>query len=210
MRELRSLIRHILEAAATSQTAGAGGLAMMRRPNSKGWNTYVLYDPKIVGQMLETGNIEAADIAKAVFGYIVIRPHEGECWNAGEVKLSAAQKGYGPLMYQAAMNDYAGGLFPDRGSTSQAARAVWQKYDARADVKKSKFDNKRDPKTPDPADDCDLARGHDPRRRRGVPQPGLRRPRRRRRPQRPDGCAPTLPRRHGHEEDEQVGRRDHH
>ena len=109
--------------------------------------------------MLVSGDIEASGIAKAIYGYMSIKLHQGECWNAGEVKLSAAQKGYGPLMYGYVMNDYAGGLFPDRGSTSPAARAVWQKYNQRADTKKSKFDDKKNPKTPDPGDDCDLARG---------------------------------------------------
>jgi hypothetical protein len=131
----------------------------MRKPVGKGLTAYVLYVPATVEQMLTSGNIETSDIAKAIVGYLVIKTHEGDCWNAGEVKLAAAQKGFGPLMYQYAMNDYAGGLFPDRGSTSQAARAVWQKYDQRADTKKSKFDDKKSPKTPDPNDDCDLARG---------------------------------------------------
>jgi hypothetical protein len=158
-RTLRLIVRTILEAAANSQGAASAGLALMRRPDSQGRNTYVLYVPSVIEQMLVSGNIESSEIAKAIVGYMVIKTHEGECWNAGEVKLAAAQKGYGPLMYGYAMNDYAGGLFPDRGSTSNAARAVWQKYDQRADTKKSKFDDKRNPKTPDPGDDCDLARG---------------------------------------------------
>lgn len=158
-RALRLIIRTILEAAANSQVAAAAGQALMRRDIGKGRTVYTLYVPSVVEQMLVSGNIETADIAKAIVGYMVIQTHEGECWNAGEVKLAAAQKGFGPLMYQYAMNDYAGGLFPDRGSTSQAARAVWQKYDQRADTKKNKFDDKKNPKTPDPGDDCDLARG---------------------------------------------------
>jgi hypothetical protein len=158
-RTIRLIIRTILEAAANSQVAASAGLALMRRTDSQGYNTYVLYVPSVIEQMLVSGNIESAEIAKAIVGFLMIKTHEGECWNAGEVKLSAAQKGYGPLMYQYAMNDYAGGLFPDRGSTSNAARAVWQKYDQRADTKKNKFDDKKNPKTPDPADDCNLARG---------------------------------------------------
>lgn len=159
-RALRTLVRSILEAAANSQAAASAGLALMRKPESTpDRTTYVLYAPAVIEQMLTSGNIDAADIAKAIFAFMSIKTHQGECWNAGEVKLSAAQKGYGPLMYGYVMNDYAGGLFPDRGSVSQAARGVWQKFNQRADTKKSKFDDKKNPKTPDPGDDCDLATG---------------------------------------------------
>jgi hypothetical protein len=158
-RTLRKVIRTILEAAANSHIAASNGLALMRRPSWSDRSVYVLYVPSIVEQMLVSGNIETSEIAKAIVGYMEIKPHQGDSWNAGEVKLSAAQKGYGPLMYQYAMNDYAGGLFPDRGSTSPAARAVWQKYNQRADTVKKKFDDKKNPKTPDPIDDADLATG---------------------------------------------------
>jgi len=156
---LRQLVRGVLvEAAATSQVASGAGLALMRR-ESGGQMAYVLYAPTSVEQMLDSGDIEADAISKAIYGYISIKPHEGEAWNAGEVKLSAAQKGYGPLMYQYAMNDYAGGLFPDRGSTSQAARGVWQKYAANPQVEKKPFDDPSNPKTPDKIDDMIPARG---------------------------------------------------
>lgn len=157
--ELRLIVRSILEAAANSQTAAGAGLALMRKPESGDRTTYVLYAPAVVEQMLTSGDIEASQIAKAIFAFMSIKTHQGECWNAGEVKLSAAQKGYGPLMYGYVMNDYAGGLFPDRGSVSQAARGVWQKFNQRADTKKSKFDDKKNPKTPDPGDDCELSTG---------------------------------------------------
>lgn len=157
---LRKVIRNILiEAAATSQTASSAGLALMRRSSSGGRSTYVLYVPSIMEKMIVSGDIETDQIASAIVGFMSILPHQGEAWNAGEVKLSAAQKGYGPLMYQFAMNDYAGGLFPDRGSTSQAARKVWQVYNSRSDVEKKPFDNPKSPKTPDPIDDMEPARG---------------------------------------------------
>ncbi len=156
---LRRVVRGVLkEAAATTQNAAGSNLALMRR-QSGGQTAYVLYAPAIVEQMLTSGDIDASQISKAIYGYISILPHQGEAWNAGEVKLSAAQKGYGPLMYQYAMSDYAGGLFPDRGSTSQAARGVWQKYAARSDVEKKPFDDPKAPKTPDKIDDMVPARG---------------------------------------------------
>lgn len=156
---LRKAIRLILEAAATSEIAISTGLALMKKQESKGRNIYVLYVPSLVEQMLESGKIESSEISKAIFGFMTVKSHKDECWNAGEVKLSAAQKGYGPLMYQYVMNDYAGGLFPDRGSVSDAARAVWQKYNQRSDTQKNKFDDVTNPITPEPIDDCDLTRG---------------------------------------------------
>ncbi len=156
---LRLLVRSVLmEAAATSQVATDANLALMRR-QSGSQTAYVLYVPAMVEQMLVSGDIESEAISKAIVGYISILPHQGEAWNAGEVKLSAAQKGYGPLMYQYAMSDFAGGLFPDRGSTSQAARGVWQKYLSRSDVEKKPFDDPKNPKTPDKIDDMVPARG---------------------------------------------------
>lgn len=160
MNLLREVIRNILvEAAMTTANASNSGLALMRATDKQGRNTYILYEPSIVEQMITSGDIRYDQIAKGIVGYISVRPHQGECWNAGEVKLSAAQKGYGPLMYQIAMTDFAGGLFPDRGSTSTAARTVWQKYVQRGDVEKMPFDDVKNPKTPDPADDCSLASG---------------------------------------------------
>jgi len=154
--ELRKLIREVLivEAAKTAQNATGSGLAMMRSTDKGGLTTYVLYSPSDVEQMLLSGDIESDQIAKAIHGYLVVRPHENECWNAGEVKYSAAQKGYGPLMYQSAMNDFAGGLFPDRGSVSPKAREVWKRFATRSDVEKRKFDDQRAPRTPEPDDDC--------------------------------------------------------
>lgn len=157
---LREVIRNILvEAAMTTANASGAGLALLRANDGHGRNTYILYMPSVLENMITSGDIKYDEIAKGIVGYISVQPHQGGCWNAGEVKLSAAQKGYGPLMYQIAMTDFAGGLFPDRGSTSQAARAVWQKYVQRGDVEKKPFDDIKKPKTPDPADDCPLASG---------------------------------------------------
>jgi hypothetical protein len=85
-----------------------------------------------------------------------VRPHKGDCWDAAEIKFSAAQKGYGPLMYELAMSDF-GKIMSDHGAgSSGSARGVWQKYDQRADVKKLPFDDVKNPKTPPKNDDCKL------------------------------------------------------
>lgn len=88
-----------------------------------------------------------------IYGYLDVKPHHGDAWNAGEVKYAAAEKGYGPLMYELAMSDFKT-LMPDRLSTSDAARNVWKKYAARSDVETKPLDDKDKPKTPPKVDDA--------------------------------------------------------
>jgi len=52
----------------------------------------------------------------------------GECNQAWEIIRSAADKGYGPTLYDLVMSVAPNGLTPDRSEVSQAARAVWLKY----------------------------------------------------------------------------------
>lgn len=157
---LRKYVRAVLvEAMKTTKDASGNNLALMRSTDSKGRNTYILYVPSMVEQMLTSGEIEHEGISQAIVGFISVQPHQGKAWNAGEVKLSAAQKGYGPLMYKYAMSDFAGGLFPDRGTTSQKARVVWQRYNQDSSVEKKPFDDPKNPKTPDTIDDMIPARG---------------------------------------------------
>lgn len=151
----------LVEDAVSGKQAASTGLALMKKSGPKGLIVYVVYVPKIIAAALESGDITDEVTSKGIVGYLVVKPHEGDAWNAGEVKLAAAQKGYGPMMYQFAMNDYAGGLFPDRVSTSSAARNVWKKYDQRGDVEKKKFDDAKQPKTPDKGDDATLVPGTD-------------------------------------------------
>lgn len=117
---------------------------------------YVLYNPAKLAEELPKWRDAGGDINSVIYGYLDVRPHKGDCWGAGEIKFSAAQKGYGPLMYELAMSDFEGGLMSDRNSTSDAARNVWKKYAQRADVGKKPFDDAKSPKTPPKVDDCKL------------------------------------------------------
>jgi hypothetical protein len=58
-------------------------------------------------------------------------PTDGPCGEAWRVSQSGAATGWGPLLYDVAM-EYAsmngGGLTPDRGSVSPAAKSVWHYY----------------------------------------------------------------------------------
>lgn len=166
-RDLRRLIRNLLEAAVVSKTAASQGLALYRKQTSNNVE-YVLYDPEVFTREIKTiqddynGNAVGSDVlgsidpSNIIVGYLNVKPHNGDCWDAAEVKFSAAQKGYGPLMYELAMSDY-GKLMSDHGAgTSASARNVWQKYNQRSDIKKLPFDDVKNPKTPPKGDDCKL------------------------------------------------------
>lgn len=141
-------MRHILEAAVGSGQAASQDLALLRK-NNGGSVVYVLYSPAAFSES------EDNDPRNVIFGYLDVKPHQGDSWNAGEVKFAAAQKGYGPLMYELAMSDFHA-LMPDRLSTSAAARNVWKKYAQRSDVEKKPFDDVANPKTPSKVDDAKL------------------------------------------------------
>lgn len=86
----------------------------------------------------------------------------GACGDAYMVQWAGAVKGWGPLLYDVAVEvatKLGGGLMADRHSVSPDAHAVWQYYvTRRTDVKVHQLDT-TDPEaklTPrDPSDDCD-------------------------------------------------------
>ncbi len=155
MERIRRIVRHLLEAAVASQQAAGQKLALYRKGGG-GKVVYILYSPEALEEELPKYEDAGGDINRVIFGFLEVRPHQGECWNAAEIGASAAQKGYGPLMYELAMSDFENGLMPDRTSTSTAARKLWQVYAQRSDVSKKVFDDKKAPKTPPKEDDCKL------------------------------------------------------
>jgi len=100
---------------------------------------------------------------------------EGPCLDGWTVTAAEARKGWGPLLYEVAI-EYAsqngGGLTPDRFSVSRHAMAVWDKYATRDGVDAQQMDTNHDPSamgarvnttvpqlTPDDkSDDCDQSR----------------------------------------------------
>ena len=158
MKALRSYIRLLVEAAVGGEQAAKGGLALFRGQRSNRV-IHVLYDPKALAEEAQQPGFFSMRLTRpldqVIVGFIKAMPHSGECNDAMEVKMSAASKGYGPLMYDIVMSDGDGGLLPDRVSTSDQAKKLWQFYGSkRGDVKKVPLDNADDPKTPEPDDDC--------------------------------------------------------
>jgi hypothetical protein len=114
--------------------------------------TYLLYDPVELEKQLRGENITAA----AVYGVVIVNMHSDPDhlqWGAKEIEFTAARSGYGPMMYDIAMAD-VGGLVPDRGSVSPAARGIWDFYkNDRPDVEKKQIDNVDNPLTDTTEDD---------------------------------------------------------
>ena len=87
------------------------------------------------------------------------RPSDtGPCGNAFVVEGSGATHGWGPLIYDVAI-EYASldgsGLVSDRGSVSPYARRVWEYYmNNRPDVTAHQLDDMKDTLTPEWEDNC--------------------------------------------------------
>ena len=97
------------------------------------------------------------------------RPGEkehGPCMQAKSVSWSSSMSGFGPLLYDVAI-EASGGLMSDRFEVSGEAEAVWEKYmSARPDVQVDQLDIHDDYFEPqitpdDPSDDCSQVPAHD-------------------------------------------------
>lgn len=96
------------------------------------------------------------DIVGASVGTVSLRkPRGGPTNGALEVISSAAEQGYGPLMYDIAMSIAPSHeIVPDRENVSSDARGVWSFYfHNRKDVKHHHIDDAENPKTPPKSDD---------------------------------------------------------
>ena len=113
------------------------------------------------GFMIELGDEESP----AVTGEIAVdkpSPRQardvGPCGGAMMVSHSSATQGWGPLLYDLAMElatETAGGLIADRGSVSDEARAVWDYYLAnRGDTTGVQLDDLKNTLTPEDEDNC--------------------------------------------------------
>ena len=82
----------------------------------------------------------------------------GPCDGAMKIGHSRAQHGWGPMLYDVAMEhatQIANGLIADRDSVSGSARAVWDYYLAnRGDVMAHQLDDLKNTLTPKEEDNC--------------------------------------------------------
>ena len=92
-------------------------------------------------------------------GKVSIMKPDHPCGGAYEVVLADAQSGWGPMLYDVAMEwatQNGGGLVSDRSSVSPAARGVWNYYlSNRGDVQSVQLDDLRNTITPEEEDNCE-------------------------------------------------------
>lgn len=130
MTTLYKLLNQLVEQAILDESAvhvsamARQGLALMVGGDNM-LKKYVLWDWEEYQDALKQNlTQDQIDPLKVIVGYIKIKNNPAcDMWT---VETSAAQKGYGPGMYDIAMSDiFPDGLTSDRGMTSDAARKVW-------------------------------------------------------------------------------------
>ena len=131
--------------------------------------------PEGVFVKIEQGGIDSGDLIKVVlvdedgvefdegeqfYGYVsAIKPKKamhGPCLDAYIIGQTYAQSGWGPMMYDLAM-ELAGadGLTPDRENLSKEAYSVWDYYlKSRSDVEAKQLDDLKNTITGDEEDNC--------------------------------------------------------
>jgi len=159
--ELRRYIRALLTEAARQPGDLPEDVKVVieKRP---GWVTvYYAYD--VPGDL--NGRRTRRDDSGIVWGEVTIvnvqgREDVGPCDGAWKISGSEAQRGWGPLLYDIAM-EWAtmegNGLMADRDSVSPSAHKVWDHYlNSRGDVMDHQLDNFSDELTPTiQVDNCD-------------------------------------------------------
>jgi len=121
-------------------------------------------DPHGVTIFYATENGRPTKTGSGIEGEILLEtldPDEplGPCGGAWMIGSAEASTGWGPMLYDVAM-EYAtmngGGLISDRGSVSSAARKVWDYYMSnRGDVTGIQLDDPENTLTPEEEDNCD-------------------------------------------------------
>lgn len=173
MSTLRKLIREVilLESAKTIDDAiNLGAVVTVDRSYSLG-SVFIKIDPAPSGSKglfrspFSSGKIAMIQIGSphtsTKFGGGSCKPKDAggnSLPPAWEVKWSEAQKGWGPLAYDIAMEVsrlFGASLTSDRDEVSDEAQNVWRYYDRhRSDVISGQLDDEEGTLTKDPSDDC--------------------------------------------------------
>jgi len=110
-----------------------------------------------------------------MYGHVTIAPYSdsrgNKCFDAWEVRKSDVREGFGPMLYDLAMEwatKNGGGLISDRHGVSDEAVSVWIRYkNARDDVEKVQLDDLENTLTPEDEDNCAQLSSQDVARNRG-------------------------------------------
>jgi len=156
MRLLREYIRELLTESAKGPADLPDGVYVGIK--SFGNNTQVFYSDA-------DGNRRAT--IKPPVGRVAVSkpgrsPHSaqnpGSCLGSWQVISSQVSDGWGPLLYDVAMEVVGdAGIMADRGSLSDDAYNVWKYYmNSRPDVVKKQLDDPDNTLTPEEEDNCDI------------------------------------------------------
>ena len=152
MRLLREYIRELLTEAAMGPADLPDGVFVTIEADD-GYEVY--FSDESGGRLRPSKGAE-------IYGYVGAEPLDpsrgfGDCLGAYVVIGSGATHGWGPMLYDVAM-EVAGdaGMMADRQSLSKDAFNVWQVYMSRDDVQKKQLDDERNTLTPDEEDNCDM------------------------------------------------------
>ncbi len=153
MRLLREYIRELLTEAAKGPEDLPEGIHVCVSRGSDNAMIYYCYGN---GEQIGTG------IEPGVSGYVNIAGPDFAgggrlpCLGAWQVLGAGATAGWGPLLYDVAMETVGdAGLMADRGSLSDDAYNVWKYYlDSRPDVVKKQLDDEDNTLTPEEEDNC--------------------------------------------------------
>lgn len=158
---LREFIRSVLVEKAVT-TAEAKSLALWVFEGDT--IIVIAYDSQVAMGAIKQAKANGGDakdvLQQAMRGYLQLNKPEQPCWDALIVSNSAAEKGFGPLMYDIGFSlahDHT--LVSDRKSVSDKAKGIWQqmkdrKSSAHTPVDVKMLDNVDDPITDEPNDDC--------------------------------------------------------
>ena len=111
-----------------------------------------------IGDLLDIGT--GAGIPGMLISFFRPDPnYRGNCAGAFVVGVAAADDGWGPLLYDVAIEQatIAGkGMTSDRSTVSNQAQGVWWKYlTQRTDVESHQLDDLANTRTPEEEDNCD-------------------------------------------------------
>jgi hypothetical protein len=114
-------------------------------------------------QRLGTDRVEISYVSdnpdSDIKGEIIIARPSNPCGNAWAMQWANASDGWGPLLYDIAIEWASwkgGGLIPDRGTVSRDARKIWEYYlNNRPDVQVHQLDDLENTLTPESEDNCD-------------------------------------------------------
>ena len=150
MKLLREYIRELLTEAAKGPADLPEGVFV--EVIEQGEHTKFRYAYKEAG-------LKPLEASRSPSGNVAIMKPDHPCGGAYEVVLAGAQSGWGPMLYDVAMEwatQNGGGLVSDRSHVSPAARGVWDYYlSNRGDVQSVQLDDLRNTITPEEEDNCE-------------------------------------------------------